>query len=69
MAKIQTDPLINTIECALDLGQYISYNDSWDFIHNLEDAKDNVDVLVKEAPQRAFILLRGSILKRQKSCI
>lgn len=56
MAQKQADPLIHTIECALDLGQYISYNDSWDFIHSLEDAKNNIDIIVKETPQRAFQL-------------
>jgi tetratricopeptide (TPR) repeat protein len=45
--KRNTDPLISQIERALDLGQFISYNQSWDFVHDLEDIKDKIDDLTE----------------------
>jgi len=39
--------LISQIERALDLGQFISYNQSWDFVHDLEDIKDKIDDLTE----------------------
>ncbi|MFH1242651.1 MAG: hypothetical protein V1689_09860 [Pseudomonadota bacterium] len=41
------DPLISQIELALDLGQFISYNRSWGFVHNLEDTKSKIDALME----------------------
>ncbi|MBW2169815.1 MAG: hypothetical protein JRG69_11265 [Deltaproteobacteria bacterium] len=41
------DPLISQIELALDLGQFISYNQSWDFVHDLEDTKSKIDDLME----------------------
>ncbi|MBU0988815.1 MAG: hypothetical protein KJ823_01370, partial [Proteobacteria bacterium] len=41
------DPLISRIELALDLGQFISYNLSWDFVHDLEDIKNKIDALIE----------------------
>jgi len=41
------DPLISRIELVLDLGQFISYNQSWDFVHDLEDIKDKIDDLME----------------------
>ena len=41
------DPLISQIERVLDLGQFISYNQSWDFVHDLEDIKDKIDDLME----------------------
>ena len=40
------DPLISQIERTLDLGQFISYNQSWDFVRDLEDIKDKIDDLI-----------------------
>jgi hypothetical protein len=63
MAKKKSDSLIDTIERTLNLGQYISYKYAWDFIHDLEDLKQNIDDLLKEDPERAVrlyeILLHG----------
>ncbi len=56
MAKKKSDPLVNTVESALNLGQYISYKYAYDFIHELEDAKECIDDLVKEDPERAVYL-------------
>jgi len=44
--KRNVDPLISQIEKALDLGHFISYNQSWDFVRDLEDIKDKVDDLM-----------------------
>ena len=41
------DPLISQIELALDLGQFISYKQSWDFVHDLEDTKSKIDDLME----------------------
>jgi len=45
--KRNVDPLISQIERVLDLGQFISYNQSWDFVHDLEHIKDKIDDLVE----------------------
>lgn len=58
MAKKKSDPLIDTIERTLSLGQYVSYKYAWDFIHDLEDLKQNIDDLLKEDPERAVRLER-----------
>lgn len=39
--------LVAAIERALDLGEFISYKRSWDFVHGLEDIKHKIDALVK----------------------
>ena len=59
MPKIRkkTDPLILVFERALDLGQFISYNRSWEFVQSLEDVKHKIDALVKDGQaQRAVSL-------------
>jgi len=43
----KADPLISQIELALDLGQFISYNQSWDFVHDLDDTKSKIDDLME----------------------
>ena len=43
----KSHPLVSEIEHALDLGQFISYNQSWDFVRKLEDTKKRIDALVK----------------------
>ena len=50
--KRNVDPLISQIEKALDLGQFISYNQSWDFVHDLEGIKDKTDDLVESGAAR-----------------
>ena len=45
--KRNADPLISQIELVLDLGQFISYNQSWDFVHDLEDIKEKIDDLME----------------------
>ena len=41
------DPLISVISEALELGNFISYGESWDFVGNLESAKEKVDLLAE----------------------
>ena len=45
--KRNVDRLILRIELALDLGQFITYNQSWDFVHDLEDIKNKIDDLME----------------------
>ena len=45
--RMNIDPLISRIELVLDLGQFITYNQSWDFVHDLEDIKNKIDDLVE----------------------
>ena len=45
--RMNIDPLISRIELVLDLGQFISYNQSWDFVHDLEDIKNKIDDLME----------------------
>jgi len=44
----KADPLISVLEHALDLGEFISYNHSWDFVRSLEEVKQKIDDLVKD---------------------
>ena len=39
--------MISQIELALDLDQFISYKQSWDFVHDLEDTKSKIDDLME----------------------
>ena len=47
VSKHKEDPLISTIAEALELGDFISYKESWDFVSNLESAKEKIDRLVE----------------------
>ena len=40
--------LISVLECALDLGEFIPYNRSWDFVRGLEEVKHKIDTIVKD---------------------
>jgi hypothetical protein len=44
----KSDSLVSAIEHALDLGEFISYDRSWDFVQKLQDAKHKIDALVKD---------------------
>lgn len=44
-SKKWKDPLIDQMERALDLGRFISYNDSWEFVQDLEEIKGEIDKL------------------------
>jgi hypothetical protein len=43
--KGRVDPLVDQMERALDLGRFISYNDSWEFVQDLEEIKGKIDEL------------------------
>ena len=53
----KSDPLISVLEHALDLGEFIPYNRSWDFVQSLEDVKHKVDALVKEGQAERTVSL------------
>ena len=53
----KSDPLISVLERALDLGEFISYNRSWDFVQGLEDVKHKIDVLVKDGQAERAVSL------------
>ncbi|MBW2635425.1 MAG: hypothetical protein JRE14_15165, partial [Deltaproteobacteria bacterium] len=53
----KSDSLVSAIEQTLDLGQFISYNRSWEFVRSLEDEKHKIDALVNNGQaQRAVSL-------------
>jgi hypothetical protein len=53
----KSDPLVSVLEHALDLGEFIPYDRSWDFVRSLEDVKHQIDALVKdEQAERAVSL-------------
>lgn len=55
--KKRPDPLIDRIERALDLGEFISYNQSWEFVRDLEVVKEEIDGLTEsEEADRAVRL-------------
>lgn len=41
------EPSVQVIENALDLGEFISYGRSWDFVNELEEVKSAIDDLVR----------------------
>jgi hypothetical protein len=53
----KSDPLISELEFALDLGEFISYNRSWDFVRSLEEVKHKIDALVKEGQAERAVSL------------
>lgn len=46
--KTNKEELISEIEMAFDFGRFISYNDSWNFVRQLDKTKDQVDELVRK---------------------
>ncbi|MBW1745833.1 MAG: hypothetical protein JRG74_08670 [Deltaproteobacteria bacterium] len=67
----KSDPVVSEIERALDLGQFISYNRSWDFVRELEDSKKRIDALVKNGEaERAVglyeMFFSRDVMKKQK---
>ena len=53
----KSDPLISVLERALDLGEFITYNRSWDFVRSLEDEKHKIDALVKDGQAERAVSL------------
>ena len=45
------------LENALDFGEFIPYDRSWDFVQTLEDAKHKVDALVKDGQAERAVSL------------
>jgi len=53
----KSDPLVWALESALDLGEFVSYNRSWDFVRDLEDVKHKIDALVKDGEAERAVSL------------
>ena len=53
----KSDPLISVLDCAIDLGEFISYSRSWDFVRSLEDVKHKIDALVKDGQAERAVSL------------
>ena len=53
----KSDPLVSEIEHALNLGEFISYGRSWDFVRDLEDVKHKIDALVKDGQAERAVSL------------
>ncbi|HOZ49895.1 MAG TPA: hypothetical protein PK468_25055, partial [Candidatus Hydrogenedentes bacterium] len=51
------DPLLKAIEHALDLGQFVSYKQTWDFVNNLDRIKDQINALVDEGEAERAVRL------------
>ncbi len=49
--------MISVLESALDLGEFVSYNRSWDFVKDLEDVKHKIDALVKDGQAERAVSL------------
>jgi hypothetical protein len=57
VGKKLSDPLLSVLEGALDLGEFISYHRSWDFVQGLEDVKHKIDALVKDGQAERAVSL------------
>lgn len=56
MSKRKTnDALLRSIEWALNLGHFVSYNQSWRFVQELQEIKHRIDVLVKQGEARRAV--------------
>jgi hypothetical protein len=53
----KSDSLVWALESALDLGEFVSYNHSWDFVRDLEDVKHKIDALVKDGDAERAVSL------------
>ena len=53
----KADPLISVLEHTSDLGDFISYNRSWDFVRDLEDVKHKIDALVEDGEAKRAVSL------------
>ncbi len=57
----QADPLAQAIETALSPGRFISYNAARSFLHNVQDAANDIEKIIKKEPQRATHLFETFI--------
>lgn len=56
------DTLVEAIERRLDLGEFVSYNESWDFINGLEEVKARIDTLVEKGEAERAVGLYETFL-------
>ena len=57
MTRISNKDLIGQIEDALSFDTFILYNRAWDFIHDLERVKNNIDTLLKNGKTKQAVSL------------
>jgi len=58
MAKqSRIDSLLSEIEDALDLDSFISYQQSWDYVRNLQNVKEKIDSLVRSGAAKQCVPL------------
>ena len=53
----RVDYLVSVIEEALDLGEFVSYKQAWDFIRNLKNVKEKIDGLLKKGQAKRCVPL------------
>ena len=58
----ENDPFALALEQALDLGQFVSYSQSWDFVRDLERAKGTLDALVDQGEAERAVSLYETFL-------
>jgi tetratricopeptide (TPR) repeat protein len=52
-----TDSLMSAIEQAVDLGRFVHYRESWEFVSDLEDVKRRLDELVSQGESQRAVPL------------
>ncbi len=55
--KQQIDSMAFEIQDALDLGSYISYQQVWDYVYNLENVKEKIDEMTTKATAKQCVPL------------
>jgi len=53
----KSDSLVSAVERALDLGEFVPYGRSWEFVRSLEDVKHKIDALVKDGQSERTVSL------------
>ncbi|WP_373500295.1 hypothetical protein [Desulfococcus sp.] len=49
----QIDPLEQAIETALSPGDFISYDDAWSFVDDVQNVANDIGKIIKKEPERA----------------
>lgn len=59
--RIPIDPLEQAIEAALSPGSFISYNDAWSFVDDVQNVADDIEKIITKEPERAAHLFETFI--------
>ena len=62
MGKSKPDLMVKAIEQALRPGSFISYGQSWDFIHGLEELKIGLNSLIEEGESERAVKIYERLL-------